>query len=1567
MRKKQILGLAIASLALAAATSGRAQPYSNAVVGLNPVAYWPLNETTQPPNPVSLVASNSGTLGAAVDGYYGAWYQASGNTWFITNNIVPTNGVTGDGSQALWCQSAYQTYYPGQYVVVPRNTNGVANPATTITPPFSIEVWAYVGSTNGANRTLVSEGQVPLQVGGPNPSNPYYGGRGQGWAGFALGQYQDYFYFSCYCTNAVNNKSSELDSSGYNKFLGARVGSWVHVVATFDGTTEQIWTNGVLANQKNVGANAAGMRYVPDPTSPLMIGNGNDVSATSGMTPYSGALDEVAIYPVVLSQSQIQAHYAAASTAYASTVLADSPSFYYRFDDGLSQANSGYPTGTFPVANNYGSIGTVGNGVYQPGTTPGVSGPAFAGFGTDSKAVALNGFFGAVDIGGGALPPELNPTNIAPLTVVSWFKGAPADSPGRFQEILGHGDSSYRLAMDQAAGANRFNPGPGPELQFANAADVATNQWALNDGNWHMVAGVSDGTNDFMYLDGILVKSGTWGTNITIAGSTMDLLLGGDSQYTYASGASPNTIRNFDGSIAQVAFWTNALSSAQIAQLYTAAAVPPYLTLQPVPSTNNAGASVTLSGAARGSQPLSYQWYLNGTAVSSATESTLTLNPLTPSQAGSYTLVVNNASGSVTSAVAQVTVYSTPVVVQQSPTAVQVFRGSSPTFFVSALGPSLTYQWSANGTAISGATTSTYTAANIQANASYTCTVGNSYGSTPISPISVTVLTPPAAPFPSAVLADKPLAYYRLDESSGTTAYDYVGGLNATYTNVSLGQSGYSSSDPSETSVAFGPMTNSFAGWVPSYLNFGAPAGTNSAFSIEAWVNGGTTPQLDDAGLVTLGYGNGGEQFNLDLGGSDPKHNYRFFVRNAAGTVVAVNGTNAPTDGNWHHVVAVCDQPNSNIFLYVDGVLEGKNSIGATAGILKSSIPMSIGSRQSGFGSQYDNQLTGNMDDVAIYGYALSSAQVQNHYYAIGVAPMLTVEPTNTTVNFGANAYFYAAATGTAPLAYQWWDISTGTPVAVPSATNSTLVISNVTDADNNRNFYLVVTNSYGEADSYYALLSVLAGPPFITGDIQPLFAMGYAGTPFTYTVTASGSAPFTYVWTRNGTTIAGATASSYSFNSLAGTNAYQVTVQNSAGSAVSSIATNIGFAVSTLTPSDYTYKMKITFAGYNKTEALANFPALVQIGTNLPDFSYSQLASPAGGDLRFTDASGTRELPYEIDEWNPNGVSSIWVQIPSLSSNTNFIWAYWGNPAATTPEAWTTNGEVWAPAFQQSPNFDLVYHLEQNSFPFLDSTLQYPGGPGVLPGSVPGLAGQGCSFSNPQFINASNVNLGDQFTLYAFVNLGTPGANSIQPIWANGGGGYATAGLRFYVNSYSPTPDGGLRLECANGTSGSQVVTGSGAVTAGAWHMLTAAIDRAGGKATLYVDGAAVQSGNVLTDFPNNTTLDLGTLPDGSFHLNGLMDEARIAAGVNSDNWIWATYATVAQNSTFESYSAISSSAVTLTANKSGNNLILTWPQGTLQSAGVVNGTYTNITTATSPYSVPLSGAQQYFRVKVK
>ena len=349
---------------------------------------------------------------------------------------------------------------------------------------------------------------------------------------------------------------------------------------------------------------------------------------------------------------------------------------------------------------------------------------------------------------------------------------------------------------------------------------------------------------------------------------------------------------------------------------------------------------------------------------------------------------------------------------------------------------------------------------------------------------------------------------------------------------------------------------------------------------------------------------------------------------------------------------------------------------------------------------------------------------------------------------------------------------------------------------------------------------------------------------------------------------------------------------------------------------------------GYNRGEALVNFPLLVQLGTNIPGFSYRQFAMPNGGDLRFADASGTREIPYEINQWNPGGVSTIWVQMPVLSSTNDFIWAYWGNPALQGRPAYSTNGAVWQPSFKT------VYHLEQTGFPYLDSTLQYPAASWNRADIHCRPHGAGGAHSRtPQYLRTpGTVNLGGAFTLSAWVKVSS-GVNNIQGIWMNGPGGYGVAECAFYVNDYQ-TGDGSLIFATGNGSVGAQVNTPNGSVSFNQWHLVTAAVDHDGGTAKLYVDGTrkevrALIRNDCLSHQPGNPWTLGEFTGECLFAFNGLIDEARIASSLSSSNLVWANWMTVASNATFESYSTVTQQPPVLAFGSVGGTTgnFLTWP----------------------------------------
>jgi hypothetical protein len=153
--------------------------------------------------------------------------------------------------------------------------------------------------------------------------------------------------------------------------------------------------------------------------------------------------------------------------------------------------------------------------------------------------------------------------------------------------------------------------------------------------------------------------------------------------------------------------------SAKITLTVTPAA--PFFALNPTNQTGPIGTNMLLASEARGTGPIVYQWYFNGTnALANATNASLTLSNLQPATAGNYSVVATNPLGSATSDVAQISLEIGPT----SPTITaqpddQTTTVCSPAAFsVSASGLALSYQWWFNTTnALAGETGSTLTIA----------------------------------------------------------------------------------------------------------------------------------------------------------------------------------------------------------------------------------------------------------------------------------------------------------------------------------------------------------------------------------------------------------------------------------------------------------------------------------------------------------------------------------------------------------------------------------------------------------------------------------------------------------------------------------------------------------------------------------------------------------------------------------------------------------------------------------------------------------------------------------------
>ena len=123
----------------------------------------------------------------------------------------------------------------------------------------------------------------------------------------------------------------------------------------------------------------------------------------------------------------------------------------------------------------------------------------------------------------------------------------------------------------------------------------------------------------------------------------------------------------------------------------------------------------------------------------------------------------------------------------------------------------------------------------------------------------------------------------------------------------------------------------------------------------------------------------------------------------------------------------------------------------------------------------------------------------------------------------------------------------------------------------------------------------------------------------------------------------------------------------------------------------DYARSFEITFPGYTSTATLTDFPVLIRLSAARNAFDYSKC--PNGASLRFSDEDGNL-LPCEIDTWDPEGESLVWVKVTALNADT-IITAHYGN--ANPVEMDST--QVWSNGYLG------VWHLNEVASPLEDST----------------------------------------------------------------------------------------------------------------------------------------------------------------------------------------------------------------------------------------------------------------------
>jgi hypothetical protein len=180
--------------------------------------------------------------------------------------------------------------------------------------------------------------------------------------------------------------------------------------------------------------------------------------------------------------------------------------------------------------------------------------------------------------------------------------------------------------------------------------------------------------------------------------------------------------------------------------------IDPAILAQPQSTTNTVGSTATFSVTAVGTEPLSYQWQLDGFDLFDETNSTLVLDNVSDSDAGSYTVLISNSAGIALSDVAELVTFP-PLIVTQ-PASFVAILGQPASFSVDVNGQTpFTYQWQKDEVDIPGATSRIYTlnATTFGDQGNYRVIVSNPLGSETSHEAALTVTDHPVVTLVSYV------------------------------------------------------------------------------------------------------------------------------------------------------------------------------------------------------------------------------------------------------------------------------------------------------------------------------------------------------------------------------------------------------------------------------------------------------------------------------------------------------------------------------------------------------------------------------------------------------------------------------------------------------------------------------------------------------------------------------------------------------------------------------------------------------------------------------------------------
>jgi len=419
-----------------------------------------------------------------------------------------------------------------------------------------------------------------------------------------------------------------------------------------------------------------------------------------------------------------------------------------------------------------------------------------------------------------------------------------------------------------------------------------------------------------------------------------------------------------------------------------------------------------------------------------------------------------------------------PSIVDQ-PQSQAISRGEDVKFVASIFGSRpFRYQWRFNGQNLASATNAALILEKVQSNriGNYSVFVSNSVGTVLSSSAALTLL-----PAPDCTQTPPGLISWWPGDGNGA---DTMGTNNIAAFSPTLYVTGKLNRAFSFNGVSSRVQVNSS----PS-LNFN----TNADFSIEMWIKAGASnstyarvPLLEKLGsFLDLPRLESSAGYSLSLN----QGRLAFSLGSLKGLTAVASNYISPgpdlRDTMFHHVaVSVNRKATNGGNLYVDGQLVLTFDPTPQNGNLTTQSPLFIGApAYSGLGLPQSSYFGGLIDEPAIYGRALSTAEILTirNAGAAGrckVRPFIVTQPASQRVTVGSNATFSVVADGTPTLRYQWMRNN----AAIAGATNTSLTF---TATNFSATYSVRVTNLFGSVLSSNAVVTINNAPIALNLSLQ--------------------------------------------------------------------------------------------------------------------------------------------------------------------------------------------------------------------------------------------------------------------------------------------------------------------------------------------------------------------------------------------------------------------------------------------------------------------------------------------------